>query len=143
MIPLLNLARLLVRNNYPRWRIQAGFSKQTLMTSNERVSSLLTLVLTMHNSELYPYWSMVTKDKNLNTTCKMYLVKKTSMLIVHILHLAVIIILYLLVMTITTTVMKKICIQQKGKIVVKGMMVKTVIFYNVLINIVQISPPNK
>ena len=52
MIPLLKSVRSSVRNNYPRWRIQTGFSKKTLITSNERVGSSLTLVLTMHISEV-------------------------------------------------------------------------------------------
>eukprot|EP00957_Ditylum_brightwellii_P055755 4224743-Ditylum_brightwellii.AAC.1 len=34
-----------VCENYPRWRIVEGFSKQTLMTATERVGSCLALAI--------------------------------------------------------------------------------------------------
>ena len=75
---------------------------------------------------------MVAKDKHLNTNIVMYLVKKTLMLIVHILLLTVMKILYLLIMTITST-------NNSGE-KNDGATIKN---YNVLINIVQITLTNK
>ena len=41
-----------VRANYPRWRLNEGFSSQTLMTASERVGSLLSLALSLHFTEV-------------------------------------------------------------------------------------------
>ena len=41
-----------VRANYPRWRLNEGFSSQTLMTASERVGSLLSLALCLHFAEV-------------------------------------------------------------------------------------------
>ena len=41
-----------VRSNYPRWRLNEGFSSQTLMTASERVGSLLSLALSLHFPEV-------------------------------------------------------------------------------------------
>jgi hypothetical protein len=41
-----------VRSNYPRWRLNEGFSSQTLMTASERVGSLLSLALSLHFAEV-------------------------------------------------------------------------------------------
>jgi hypothetical protein len=46
----LNSQRSSVRSNYPRWRLQHGFSRQTLMTSTERVGSLFALSLSIHHA---------------------------------------------------------------------------------------------
>ena len=48
--PLLNSIQCSVRSDYPRWRIQHGFTKQTLMTCDERVGSLLVIFLSLHNN---------------------------------------------------------------------------------------------
>jgi hypothetical protein len=45
--PLLTAIRSSVRSDYPRWRVQKGFSRQTLMTSSERVGSLFILTLSL------------------------------------------------------------------------------------------------
>ena len=41
--------RCSVLSHYPRWRLQPGFSRQTLMTSGERVGSLLALSLSLND----------------------------------------------------------------------------------------------
>jgi hypothetical protein len=41
--------RCSVTSNYPRWLIQPGFSRQTLMTSEERVGSILALSLSLQD----------------------------------------------------------------------------------------------
>jgi hypothetical protein len=38
-----------VTSNYPRWRLQPGFTRQTLMTSGERVGSILALCLSLQD----------------------------------------------------------------------------------------------
>ena len=43
MIPLLTSSRSSVRSVYPRWRLQKGFSRQTLMTMGERVGSVFSI----------------------------------------------------------------------------------------------------
>ena len=50
MIPLLTKARSSARNTFPRWRIQKGFSRQTLMTMGERVGSIFSLSLALHDA---------------------------------------------------------------------------------------------
>jgi hypothetical protein len=45
--PMLTSIRSSVRREYPRWRVQTGFSRQTLMTSSERVGSLFSLALSL------------------------------------------------------------------------------------------------
>jgi hypothetical protein len=45
--PLLTAIRSSVRSDYPRWRVLKGFSRQTLMTSSERVGSLFILTLSL------------------------------------------------------------------------------------------------
>ena len=49
---LLYPARSSARDEYPRWRIQKGFSRQTLMTSGERSGSLLALAISLHNKDV-------------------------------------------------------------------------------------------
>jgi hypothetical protein len=46
---MLDNHRCSVSSNYPRWRLQSGFTRQTLMTSGERVGSLLALSLSLHD----------------------------------------------------------------------------------------------
>lgn len=41
-----------VRNTYPRWRLNEGFSRQTLMTSTERVGSLFSLCLALQHEDV-------------------------------------------------------------------------------------------
>jgi hypothetical protein len=41
--PILEEQRCSVISHYPRWRLQPGFTRQTLRTSGERVGSLLAL----------------------------------------------------------------------------------------------------
>ena len=41
-----------VREDYPRWRLQAGFSRQTLMTSVERAGSLFSLIIALHDQDI-------------------------------------------------------------------------------------------
>lgn len=41
--------RCSVISTYPRWRLQPGFTRQTLMTSGERVGSVLALCLSLQN----------------------------------------------------------------------------------------------
>jgi hypothetical protein len=41
-----------VRSTYPRWRLNAGFSGQTMMTSTERVGSLFSLCLAMQHEDV-------------------------------------------------------------------------------------------
>jgi len=41
-----------VISNYPRWRLQPGFTRQTLMTSGERVGSILALSLSLHDPRI-------------------------------------------------------------------------------------------
>ena len=45
--PLLTATRSSVRSEYPRWRLQKGFTRQTLMTASERVGSLFILTLSL------------------------------------------------------------------------------------------------
>ena len=52
MIPLLTSARSSARSTFPRWRLQKGFSRQTLMTMGERVGSVFSLSLALHNPEI-------------------------------------------------------------------------------------------
>eukprot|EP00957_Ditylum_brightwellii_P079651 6056747-Ditylum_brightwellii.AAC.1 len=40
-----------VKDNYPRWRLQDGFSHLTLMTSTERVGAILLITVLMKNKE--------------------------------------------------------------------------------------------
>ena len=47
--PLLDDQRCSVNSNYPRWRLQPGFTRQTLMTSGERVGSVLALSLSLQD----------------------------------------------------------------------------------------------
>ena len=49
MIPLLTSVRSSARNTFPRWKLHKGFSRQTLMTMGERVGSLFSLALALHN----------------------------------------------------------------------------------------------
>ena len=41
-----------VRSTYPRWRLSDGFSRQTLMTSTERVGTLFSLCLALQSQEI-------------------------------------------------------------------------------------------
>ena len=41
-----------LRKDYPRWRLQQGFSRQTLMTCNERVGNIMLLALSLHIPEI-------------------------------------------------------------------------------------------
>eukprot|EP00428_Durinskia_dybowskii_P015260 CAMPEP_0170207474 /NCGR_PEP_ID=MMETSP0116_2-20130129/3314_1 /TAXON_ID=400756 /ORGANISM="Durinskia baltica, Strain CSIRO CS-38" /LENGTH=1164 /DNA_ID=CAMNT_0010457931 /DNA_START=4517 /DNA_END=8013 /DNA_ORIENTATION=+ len=41
-----------VRNTYPRWRLNAGFSRQNMMTSTERVGSLFSLCLALQHEDI-------------------------------------------------------------------------------------------
>ena len=50
--PMLDHQRCSVVSNYPRWRLQPGFTRQTLMTSGERVGSLLALCLSLQDSTI-------------------------------------------------------------------------------------------
>jgi hypothetical protein len=50
--PLLTATRSSVRSHYPRWRVQKGFTRQTLMTATERVGSLLILTLSLQVSSI-------------------------------------------------------------------------------------------
>jgi len=50
--PLLGDHRSSVTSDYPRWRIQPGFSRQTLMTSGERVGSILALSLSLQDRSI-------------------------------------------------------------------------------------------
>lgn len=52
MIPLLSSIHSSARSTFPRWRLQKGFSRQTLMTMGERVGSVFSLALGLHNPEL-------------------------------------------------------------------------------------------
>jgi hypothetical protein len=47
--PILAEQRCSVVSHYPRWRLQPGFTRQTMMTSGERVGSLLALSLSLNN----------------------------------------------------------------------------------------------
>ena len=47
--PMLDNQCCSVISNYPRWRLQPGFTRQTLMTSGERVGSMLALCLSLHD----------------------------------------------------------------------------------------------
>ena len=47
--PILAEQRCSVVAHYPRWRLQPGFTRQTLMTSGERVGSLLALSLSLND----------------------------------------------------------------------------------------------
>lgn len=46
--PMLDNERCSVVSNYPRWRLQPGFTRQTLLTSGERVGSVFALCLSLH-----------------------------------------------------------------------------------------------
>ena len=46
---MLDNQRCSVISTYPRWRLQPGFTRQTLMTSGERVGSLLALSLSLQD----------------------------------------------------------------------------------------------
>lgn len=50
--PLLDEHRCSVTTNYPRWRLQPGFTRQTLMTSGERVGSILALSLSLQDRSI-------------------------------------------------------------------------------------------
>ena len=50
--PILADQRCSVISHYPRWRLQPGFTRQTLMTSGERVGSLLALTLSLNNPSI-------------------------------------------------------------------------------------------
>jgi len=52
MITLLTSTRSSVRSAYPRWRLQKGFSRQTLMTMGERVGSVFSIALALHHREV-------------------------------------------------------------------------------------------
>lgn len=52
MQTLLKGIRSSVREDYPRWRIQNGFSRQTLMTSVERAGSLFSLMISLHDKSI-------------------------------------------------------------------------------------------
>jgi hypothetical protein len=52
MIDMLTSTRSSVRNTYPRWRLQKGFSRQTLMTMGERVGSVFSLALALHHRQI-------------------------------------------------------------------------------------------
>jgi hypothetical protein len=52
MIPLLTKTRSSARNTFPRWRLQKGFSRQTLMTMGERVGSIFSISLALHDPEI-------------------------------------------------------------------------------------------
>lgn len=52
MIPLLTSTRSSVRSTYPRWRLQKGFSRQTLMTMGERVGSVFSIALALHHRDV-------------------------------------------------------------------------------------------
>jgi hypothetical protein len=45
--PLLSSSRSSIRSDYPRWRVQPGFSRQTLMTAAERVGNIFLLSLSL------------------------------------------------------------------------------------------------
>jgi Plavaka transposase len=47
--PMLDNQRCSVISTYPRWRLQSGFTRQTLMTSGERVGSVLALSLSLQD----------------------------------------------------------------------------------------------
>lgn len=48
MIPLLTNAKSSARTTFPRWRLQKGFSRHTLMTMGERVGSIFSIALALH-----------------------------------------------------------------------------------------------
>lgn len=50
--PMLDNQRCSVISNYPRWRLQPGFTRQTLMTSGERVGSMLALCLSLQDPNI-------------------------------------------------------------------------------------------
>jgi hypothetical protein len=46
-------SRSSLRSDYPRWRLQKGFSRQTIMTScSERVGNIVLLALSLHIPEI-------------------------------------------------------------------------------------------
>ena len=49
---MLDNQRCSVISNYPRWRLQPGFTRQTLMTSGERVGSILALCLSLQDPNI-------------------------------------------------------------------------------------------
>jgi hypothetical protein len=52
MNALLTSYRSSVRSTYPRWRLQKGFSRQTLMTMGERVGSVFSIALALHHKDV-------------------------------------------------------------------------------------------
>ena len=48
----LNVTKSSVRSTYPRWRLNQGFSGQTMMTSTERVGSLFSLCLALQHEDV-------------------------------------------------------------------------------------------
>ena len=50
--PMLDNQRCSVISNYPRWRLQPGFTRQTLMTSGERVGGVLALCLSLQDPQI-------------------------------------------------------------------------------------------
>ena len=47
-----NRTKSSVRTTYPRWRLNDGFSRQTMMTSTERVGSLFSLALALQHDDV-------------------------------------------------------------------------------------------
>jgi len=52
MTELLTPSRSSARSTFPRWRLQKGFSRQTLMTMAERVGSVFSLALGLHQPDI-------------------------------------------------------------------------------------------
>lgn len=52
MTTVLSPIRSSARSTFPRWRIQKGFSRQTLMTMGERVGSIFSLALALHTPDI-------------------------------------------------------------------------------------------
>jgi hypothetical protein len=50
--PMLDNQRCSIVSTYPRWRLQPGFTRQTLMTSGERVGSVLALSLSLQDPKI-------------------------------------------------------------------------------------------
>jgi hypothetical protein len=88
--PLLTATRSSVRSHYPRWRVQKGFTRQTLMTASERVGSLFILTLALqvssirevvrigHERQSQKYLAFPPKKKNPPATSKTQFVKKAN-----------------------------------------------------------------
>ena len=78
--PLLTGHRCSIISTYPRWRLQPGFTRQTLMTSGERVGSVLALSLSLqdptvseiiqqgHNRQIGKYLDLSTAPKTEDDT---------------------------------------------------------------------------